>query len=399
MNNTVLDIESKCTACRACEQICPYKAIRMQENDEGFLYPIIDEEKCVNCGLCKNNCHINTELKLNGDIEIYAIKPIERKIAKESTSGGFAQIISNKFIKENGYVYGACYDNDFYVSHVGVNNVKDLQQLKGSKYVISDTKKTYKEVKEKLDDNQKVLYIGTACQISGLKNFLGKDYENLLTVDIVCHGVPSNKLFQKYIKYLENKYKSKIVKYDFRNKEKRPWGLGFCAKVTFDSGKIKYIEADFDKYYTNFLEGNIYRESCYQCKYANINNRVADFTIADSWGIEKFKPDFYDENGVSLVIINSNKGRKNFELMKADIEKVELNLNEATAYNYNLLHPTNRPLIRNHIYKQINEIETNRYISENLIVKRNIKKIIKILIPNEIKLFLKKNMGEKNETN
>lgn len=386
---TIEIIGKSCTACRACEQVCPKNAIKMIENKEGFLYPDIDKEKCINCGVCLKSCHIQNDINERNEYDIYGVKPIDSSIAQKSTSGGFAQILSEFIINNGGYVYGAYCDECFNVKHICVCNIEDLEKLRGSKYVISDTLQTYKDVREKLINKHKVLYIGTACQISGLKAFLKRDFEELLTVDIVCHGVPSNKLFKKYIKYLEEKIGDKIISYEFRNKDKTPWGLGFTAKA-ITSNKITYLKADYDPYYINFLNGNIYRESCYSCKYASIGKRLAEITIADFWGIEKFNSKFYDKSGVSLCIVNNPKGSKVFNDLKDKFKITNSNVDEAIKYNLNLKRPTSRPKIRDYIYNDIDKYETKKYILDNLKVDKNIKVFFKNSIPYSIKEIIKK---------
>lgn len=390
MDNTIEIIGKNCTACRACEQICPKNAIQMKENKEGFLYPEIDKDKCINCGVCLKKCHVNkNEIKRDIEPQFLAIKPTDQLKARNSTSGGLAQIISEYIIEESGYVYGSVLDKDLNVKHIGVNHIEDLNRLRGSKYVISNTEETFKQVKEKLEDGIKILYIGTACQIGGLKSFLGKNYENLYTIDIVCHGVPSEKLFKKYIQSLEKKYKEKILNYEFRNKDKTDWGMGFTAKVTTQN-KIKYLKADFDPYYINFLNGNTYRECCYSCKYTDVTKRQADLTIADYWGIEKFRPEFYDKNGVSLCITNTKNGEILLDKVKKFIKVEKTKNEEAIFFNKNLIQPTTRPLIRDNIYNRIDELPPEKYVKSNLKVKKNIKVLIKIVASKKIKMIYKK---------
>lgn len=393
MENNINIVQNKCTACRACEQICPKNAITMIEDEEGFLYPKIDNNLCINCGLCIKKCHTLEKYQSNYK-KIYGVKPIDTKCAKNSTSGGIAYILSKSIIDSNGVVYGAIYDNEFNVKHVCVDNLEELQKLRGSKYVASDTQFTFSDVKEKLQNGINVLYIGTACQIAGLNKFLNEKYDNLLTVDIVCHGVPSNKLFKKYIDYLEKKYHRKLVSYEFRNKDKKNWGNGYCAKAVFEKKEKKYINADFDYYYYNFLKGSIFRECCYECRYANINNRSADITIADCWGIEKSHPKFYDKNGVSLLIINNSHAEKYFKNIRKKVNCVELEEKMVVKYNLNLLTQTKRPEIRNNIYKNIDIFESREFFEKNFKKNINMKSIIKSLLPNNLRMILKKMIGE-----
>lgn len=394
MKNTVDMINVDCTGCRACEQVCPKDAIKMEENKEGFLYPKIDKDKCVECGLCLKKCHTQKQ-SIQDKIEpkFLAIKPIRKDIAAKSTSGGLACIISNYIIKNEGIVFGAAYDENLYVKHIATENDKELEKLRGSKYVISDTEKTFSQVKEKLDNGIKVLYTGTACQIAGLKTFLGRDYENLYTLDIVCHGTPSFKLFSKYIEYLEQKYNAKVIEYEFRNKDKKQWGMGFVAKIKLNcknKTKIKYLKADFDPYYTNFLKGNSYRESCYLCKYANYSKRPADLTLADFWGIEKFRPEFYDKNGVSLCIVNTVKGKELLKSINNQIVIENTKKEEAISQNGNLIKPTFRPKTRDTIYNEIDILTAKEFVNKSLKVKKSIILFLKHMAPKKIRMIYKK---------
>ena len=380
-----------CTGCRACEQICPVKAITMQEDDEGFLIPIVNKDKCINCGLCKKTCgqierHHNTD-NLPNKIFL-GMKPKEKEIAQNSTSGGMAYLVSKYIIEQNGVVFGSAYDKNLMPHHIYITNIEELQKIRGSKYVTSDTKQTYKDVKEFLEQGKLVLYTGVPCQIGGLKKYLKKDYENLYTIDIICHGVPSQKIFKKYLENEEKKLGEKIISYNIRSKNKVDWGMGFCAEIKTEN-KIKFSKADFDSYYTAFLKGKIYRECCYECKYGNLD-RVGDITLGDLWGIEQFDYEFYDESGVSLAIINTLKGKKIFDKIKKHIEYREYKEEQVTKFNGNLKHPTLRPRDRNIIYKKLNELPFEIYAKKYLSNKNKIKYILKDIMPKNIKILYKK---------
>lgn len=384
-----IKVKKDCTGCRACEQKCPKNAIQMVEDEEGFLYPKVDKEKCINCGICKNICPQINNVKNDKEKNtiIYGIKPKNDDASKKSTSGGIAYLISKKIIQENGIVVGCAYDNEMNANHICVENVEDLEKIRGSKYVTSNTNSTFTQIKESLNQGKKVFFTGCPCQVAGLKKYLGKDYENLITADIVCHGVPSQKIFKKYLNWLEEKIGDKIINYTFRNKEKVGWGLGFCAKID-TKNKTIYKNADFDPYYTAFLNGKIYRECCYSCKYANVN-RIGDITLADFWGIEKFDKNMYTPNGVSLVFANNEKGKNIIENISENIEIKEYTQDQATKYNLNLVQPTKRPEDRDIIYKQLDEINFDEYSKKYLLPKNKVKIIIKNLIPKKIKLLYK----------
>ena len=391
-NNTIdlLNKHYKCTGCRMCVQICPVKAIDMKENEEGFFEPIINKEKCIKCGLCFKRCPQLNDVKVGKKINIHKVFAMKNKNTEEqknSSSGGVFSVLARYVLENNGAVYGACFDEKLKLEHIRIDKQENLYKLRGSKYLQSNTKNTFELVKNDLNKGVKVLYVGTPCQIAGLKNYLGKDYEELLLVDLVCHGVPSQKLFDKYLTWLKKKNNSSIIEYEFRSKEKKSWGLNL--KVKFESGKERYIPANLDPYYKSFLNGSTYRECCYNCKYAKIE-RVGDITIADYWGIEKEHPDFYDKNGVSAVIINTNAGFKAFENIKDKVEYRDTEIEKIIAKNKNLQEPTIRNSIRNNAYKDIDRKKFINYSKKNLKFKKDIKDIIKNLIPIKIKKKIKK---------
>ena len=388
MNNiTILD-KNKCTGCRMCEQICPVNAIKMVENGEGFLEPEIIENKCINCGLCAKRCPQLNELKFNKlkEVQAYAAKNKNMETQKQSSSGGLFSNFADYVFYNNGVIYGCVFNKDIKAEHIRIDNKEELYKLRGSKYVQSDTKDTFKQVKQDLENGKTVLYTGTPCQISGLKQFLGRDYDKLITIDLVCHGVPSPELFQKYIKYLEEKYGSKIVEYQFRSKEKNVWGLNL--KIKFYNDKVKYIPMSLDPYYKTFIEGKNYRECCYNCKYAN-ENRIGDITIADYWGIEKEHPEFYDEKGVSAIILNTEKGLQIWNEINEQIAYIPSTIEKVKNKNHNLNMPTERTSERENIYKNLNNKEFRKYIKEDLKFKYKTKDIIKNLIPVNLKRTLK----------
>ena len=372
--------KNKCTGCRMCEQLCPVNAIDMVENKEGFIEPRLNESKCINCGVCAKRCPQLNDINFYNDHlsneEVYAAKNKNRDEQLVSSSGGIFSVIANYVLENNGVVYGATFNDKMEVEHIGINNKNDIEKLRQSKYVQSNTRNTFKEVKTNLNNAKLVLYTGTPCQIAGLKSFLENEYDNLITVDIVCHGVPSPKLFKKYIKWLEDKNKSKIKKYEFRNKQKFEWG-GLRGKNTLDP------------YYKTFLNALNYREVCYNCKYAN-EKRISDITIADYWGVNKEHPEFFDEKGVSAVFINSNKGKKYFEKVKENIVTIETTKDKVSKQNLNLKKPSERKEIRDKIYKDIDEMSFEEYMNTRLCFKKELKDIVKSKIPPVIKKKIKK---------
>lgn len=382
-------ITDKCTGCRTCEKVCPKFCISMKEDSEGFLAPFIDNEQCVNCGLCKSKCPQNKTEQQAFQKSVYAAKAKSETVLMNSSSGGIFYVFAKHIIEKGGVVFGAAYRDDFSVEHIKAETLDEIKPLQGSKYVQSNTADTYVECETYLKSGRFVLYTGTPCQIAGLKSYLKNSYDNLLTIEIICHGVPSGKLFKKYINHISDKMKSPVVEYNFRSKSKNGWGLEYYVKYANNYSNVSIC--DNDSYYSRFLKGSTYRESCYECKYAN-ENRVADLTIGDYWGIEKFHPDFYDKNGVSVIIVNSDVGDGYFNAVSDEIEYISSTYENAAYANKNLLEPTKRPSERDYIYKEIDNLPSKEYFAKyyRIPFKTRLKKVIKAILPNKAIIILKK---------
>lgn len=344
-------ITEYCTGCRACEQLCAKNAISMVADKEGFLTAQIDADKCVDCGLCQKRCPQNQVIVKNAPKKVLAVRLKDEDVLYRSASGGAFAGIAKAWIEDGGIVAGVTYDREWNAHHVFATTLEELKAIQSSKYVQADTRQAYSEVKRLLAEGKKVLFSGTACQIGGLKAFLKKDYDNLLTMDLICHGVSSPLLFRKYIEWLGDKCGSPIKEYDFRDK-KGGWGLGYKYKYKY---KYKYGACSIDPYYSRFLDGDTYREACYQCKYCT-PERVGDITIGDYWGIEKEHPKFFSTKGVSCVLINTDKGINAWNSSASLFFTLESDFNKVARHNGNLLHPTVRKNdVRDRIYIGINE--------------------------------------------
>lgn len=382
--NNISKIGLHCVGCRSCEQSCPKQCIKMEENIEGFIYPNIDTELCINCGICLNVCPVeNEELHRNQPFEVWAWKNKNEVDIMRSASGGAADSAAKAVLKNGGVVYGAAYDNELTVTHVEIDNDENRYKLQSSKYVQSDLKNTYSLVKKNLREGKIVLYTGTPCQIAGLYAYLGGDKENLYTLDLICHGVPSPKLFKKYIEYQGKKIGEEIVSFNFRSKDKRGWGTQYLLKT---KTKTKTKTLSLDRYGKHFMEGDCYRECCYQCSYANIS-RVGDLTVGDFWGIAKSHPDFDSPKGVSSVFINSRKGKILFEKMRCYGVVEIATLEEALEKQSNLSEPTMRPISRNSFYNGIAEDSFIENISVGLQAIERIKVLIPRTVINRIKKY------------
>ncbi len=341
--------KSDCCGCGACMNICPKGAITMQEDEFGYVYPVIDDEKCVKCGLCKKAC------QYKGGAEYYKVRKAYAAAIKNDreimvvASGGIFTTLAKQILSENGVVFGVSMENiegQLTPRHIDIQDEKDLYKLQGSKYVQSDTGISYKKVKEYLMEERKVLFSGTPCQITGLKAYLGKEYANLLTVDVICHGVPSARMFQDYIKNLEKKLGGKIYSYKFRDKSK---GQGMNAQILYkkenDKKKVKYIDGYLTSYFYMFLKSIIYRENCYTCPYARAE-RVSDITAGDFWGVyqvhadEMNKSDMSNLKGVSCMLLNTEKGLRYFEKIQNKLDYFESSVEKVAKNNKQLREPS-----------------------------------------------------------
>ncbi|EOS13055.1 Coenzyme F420 hydrogenase/dehydrogenase, beta subunit C-terminal domain [Phocaeicola sartorii] len=380
-------ITEYCTGCRACEQLCAKKAIRMVADREGFLMATVDGNLCVDCGLCAKRCPQNRKDLLHGkSLATWAVRLKDEHTLYRSASGGAFAGWAAFVISQSGAVFGVKYNEKMRAVHVKVETWEELQPLLSSKYVQSDTGNTFAEVRKLLNEGRLVLYSGTGCQIAALRSFLGKDYDNLILVDLICHGVPSPLLFSRYLELLRKKHGANIDEYDFRDK-RGGWGLGYKYKY---KNTHKYGTAVSNPYYAYFLQGYTYRECCYRCHYA-CTERAGDITIADYWGVEKYHPDFYSTKGVSLMLVNTRKGGCFWNQVECDFVCQESKLEYAVKGNQNLKSPTIRTdKIRDYIYDGINSMEVEEYFAARFPLHPSLTQRIKDRMPVGVKLWLKR---------
>ncbi len=326
----------ECCGCTACASICNHEAIHMQVDEMGFKYPVVDISKCVECGLCEKVCAFQEHYDTASNFQepfVYAVRHKNNKEIKTSRSGAMFTALSDFIFERKGIVYGVGFADHFRVVHKRITNREDCKDLKGSKYVQSDLTDIFRSVKKDLADGFPVLFSGTPCQTSGLHSFLGKkEWENLYLCDIVCHGVPSPKVWADYLEYVETKENRLIEKVNFRDKE-RGWKAHFESFV-FQGGK-KIITRTFTDLFYKHL---ILRPSCSSCKFTN-TRRPSDITIADFWGWEKAVPGFNDDDlGCSLVFVNTPKGDQLFKHILPEIHAIQTDL--AHCMQPNLEHPS-----------------------------------------------------------
>lgn len=317
----------KCTACYACVAICSYSAITMKEDECGFGYPFIDSSKCVDCGACRRVCPNNTRLTYNTVKNVFIAYASSREEQKTSASGGLASVLARHVIRQGGVVYGCSGQECHFVKHIRIDNEEGLEEIKGSKYVQSYIGLLFQSVKQDLSDGKRVLFVGTPCLVAGLKGFLRKEHANLLTVDLVCHGVPSQRILNSALASYPQTEGKCVVRFREKNKSgKVKYGLFVNTK---EHHRIVYEKFPTNLYITGFLQGLYYRESCYTCLYAR-RERVADITLGDYWDKHNQYPKMKKvSRGLSMVLVNTEKGASLFdecrylmETDKGDLENV-----------------------------------------------------------------------------
>jgi coenzyme F420-reducing hydrogenase beta subunit len=354
----------ECFSCRSCEQSCPTKSITLEENQEGFFYPKIDEN-CIHCGICLTKCPAHKLREKNEEKPIenqkcHALVNKDKTILKNSSSGGLFYNLAKEVLNNDGVVFGAAYNPFPNVRQTEVTSINNLHILQGSKYVYCDTEDSYSKVKIALTGGKKVLYSGSPCQVAGLYSFLSSTaYENLITIDIICHGTPSRKLFIKYLESLSQKTKSKVVSYSFRDKAAHPLG---AIKYVTEDGSVYINKVNvFDSYGAAFARHENYKMSCYTCPFAR-PQRISDITIGDFWGIEKFAPNFPRENGVSVCICNTEKGEDLFNKIANGFESIEFDYLYAIQGNRCLRSPESLPDKRNSFYEDIDSLTSMEFM-------------------------------------
>ena len=351
----LVENKSKCCGCGACQQSCPRNAISMVEDEFGFIYPQIDEARCVGCGACKSVCSFQNPVELKNPIKAYALAAKDDSAIMRAASGGAFITLAAEMIHQGGSVYGAAMEksNDtIAIKHKRVDQLEELKQFQGSKYVQSDITEVLPLIKNDLLQGKKVMFSGTPCQNAALKKFLAKEYTNLYTVEIICHGVPNARLFQDFIKYYEKKLNGTINEFYFRDKSR---GQGYITKAIYTTKdncvKEKIKPGEQFAYIRFFSKSLILRENCYECPYAGAD-RVADITIGDFWGFDDVHPaidqkeHFTIKKGISCLLVNTDRGLEYVSKCQDDFYLLESSFEKVQKHNEQLKAPTNMPANR-----------------------------------------------------
>lgn len=356
-------LNKNCTGCSACYAVCPKRAIEIIQDKEGFYKPTIDKESCVNCGACYTKCPIEEDhcdkLLHQHSKRAFAVKSKSKELQLKCTSGGFFTTLAKAWVQAGGVVYGAAYDNKFKVKHIRVESAEEVSRLSESKYAQSQMGNLFLFVKKDLQMGNNVLFSGTACQIAGIRSFLGRDYDNLFCIDVICHGVPSPAIWNYYIEKFQHE-KGGVIYVRHRGKYEDGWSyLKQFFEAQMEDGTVFRENVWENTYMRGFLKDIYLNNACHTCKFKNSEvRRVSDLTIADYWGCENEEKKFFDPNGVSLVITNTPKGQALLENSEALYEIKETCLENALKYNVAALKPFRKPYARVYFYRKWKKEET-----------------------------------------
>ncbi|MDN0071325.1 Coenzyme F420 hydrogenase/dehydrogenase, beta subunit C-terminal domain [Bacteroides caecigallinarum] len=408
--------KSKCCGCSACVQRCPKQCISIREDEQGFLYPIIDTLKCIDCSLCEKVCPMLNPSLEKEPLQVFAAKNKNEEQRLRSSSGGIFILLAQYIIKQGGVVFGARFDQKWEVEHCYAETIEELEPLMRSKYVQSNIGNTYKEAEQFLKQGRPVMFVGTSCQIAGLKRFLRKEYNNLLAIDFICHGVPSPGIWRKYLEEIkfslsEAAGKNSVLSFslkpmpvitgiNFREKQNGGYGwkkFGFEVRIKLPSEGDKNTVLKSDIFYENiFMRGflsNLYlRPSCYKCTAKN-GASGSDLTISDFWGIQNYHPEFDDDKGTSLVFVHTDKGKSVIERLKTKIDVLESNMSEAIESNPSYTRSVSIPEKYSLFWKTFIKSESV-FISVMATMKLSIKDRIKRKVKNRFAKVIKSDLNK-----
>ena len=364
--------KSQCCGCTACSSVCPKKAIVMKQDEEGFMYPIIDKSKCVNCGLCDKVCPIKNVKENKNSQHAYIFQNADDKIRRESTSGGAFTAIAEYVIDNNGIVYGAVFDDKYKVIHKGIDKKEELYKFRNSKYVQSEIGNCYCEIKEHLNRGKLVCFSGTSCQVEGLKNYLRKNYENLILVDVVCRAVPSPLIWKKYLDMRQRQYRD-ISRIMFRDKY---YGYKYSNLSIYNKNNDKKQEyhkgVDSDPYLRAFFTNICDRPSCYDCRFKKLH-RESDITIWDCFEVEKYNKNFDDDKGTSRILVHTDKGRNIINLLNEKNRVEEIDVEKATNGFLAMFQPVKKNGKREQFFEDANRLTDeelfNKYFADTIKIK------------------------------
>ena len=367
-----LSDKKECCGCSACAAICPKKCIILQRDDEGFLYANADADLCIDCHLCEQVCPVINRGEPHQPQHTFAAKHLDERVRLKSSSGGVFSLLAQRTLQNGGVVYGASYDNDWQLRHIAITSPDELPQLRGSKYMQSDMGDCYQRVKNDLQADREVLFSGTPCQVAGLKNFLRKEYEKLFTVDIACHGVPSPKVWGEYLRSI-NPQQKEITDVNMRDKS-TGWQRYSITVKCKDGSTLLKERASRNAYMRGFLYGLYTRPSCYDCP-AKAGRSGSDVTLCDFWGVRHVTPAIFDKKGVSLLLVNSQRGMNAIDAIQ--MERVVTSYAKALKYNHCIEYSAAEPPLRKNFWQLFHTIGASAI--EKVLPKKQNKLLQKVI--------------------
>jgi len=379
-----------CTGCGACRAVCPVDCISFIYDEEGFSYPVADSS-CINCAKCERVCPINNEKSYNkNNFDQFSIvgRHKDNLIWQKSASGGAFTAICETYWNDGDAIFGARFNDGQVVVHDYVRDINDINIFRKSKYVQSDMKDTYQELKKLLDNNHKVIFSGTPCQVAGVRSYLGKDYDNLLCIDLVCHGVGSPGVFKKYLEYIESKYNSKVKSFSFRHKKVK-MGRMMEYIVALELMDGRKVEDEKDLYNTAFIQALILRPSCGECKFAN-KNRLGDLTIADFKKKHELLPEAKGLGNFSTIIINSEKGKNVSELLRKSMEIYSVDIKDIINTNPPLRQASKMNKKRDNLFQDLLKGESVDLVLRKYVSSPKLHMKIWILLPDRVRGAIKR---------
>lgn len=362
--------ENQCTGCSACAAICPKQCIHMEPDVEGFLRPVVEKDNCVNCGVCQKVCPILSPLHPSSPDETsaYAAYNLDSDIRWQSTSGGVFTALCTWILDRGGVVFGAVYNEDFTVRHCMIDRKAELWRLRGAKYAQSDLADCFSQVKTCLTHGQHVLFSGTPCQVVGLQKYLGKSWDTLLLVDVVCHGVPSPAVWKQYIQYRSLQDAHGAIPNTINLRSKETGWPGYSIRFDYEGGAFYSAKNNVDPYLRAFVGDLCLRPSCYECRFKGIS-RISDFTLADYWGIEGQFPELHDGKGTSLVFIHSSKANTIWEDISSIMRWQKVDPNEAIRQNPSAIRASQLPENR-HVFMSRYQDDDFKELTDELLPQR-----------------------------
>jgi len=359
--------QNSCTGCGACAASCPLHCITMQADREGFRYPVIDMDRCISCRRCEAACPMLSRIPVHTEPQAYAVKHRDESIRRDSSSGGVFPALASSVLNNGGAVCGAAYTDVFAVEHRIIEDVSDISKLQGAKYAQSAAEHLFPPMRSILESDRFLLFAGTPCQVAGFKTYLGRDYDKLILVDMICHGVPSPLAWKKYLEHRVKKdaKNSGIIAINQRDKVSGWSKYRYSLRIEYLNGASYCVMQSQDAYMRGFVNDLYSRPSCAQCRFKG-SERCADLTLGDFWGVWDQHPEFDDDRGVSLVLVNTEKGAHFWDTIQKDMDVLSVNTQEALAQNPSALKSSEPHGKRDAFFGRVETADFEKLVTELL---------------------------------